>query len=152
MAHKKHEEMLGAVNKSDDFHKKFVEVVVKLRDARAKRVGFQRELDKHKSALEHWKSVVEKEARSRKKKNQAKGSDKESLKNKASEKSKEHSTKQPKKDMQKQSRENSNEQLKKDLNQHSEEGNVEQKNKNSGTVNNKGETDLDTKGGDAIDQ
>ncbi|MFW9881567.1 MAG: hypothetical protein ACFFG0_51535 [Candidatus Thorarchaeota archaeon] len=58
-----HQDMLGKVESSDDFHKKFVDAVMKLRDARTKRVGFQREVEKHKKALEHWQNVVAKESR-----------------------------------------------------------------------------------------
>ncbi len=49
-----HQKMLSAVSKSDDHHKKFVDAVIKLRDARAKRVGFQREVEKHTNAIKHW--------------------------------------------------------------------------------------------------
>jgi uncharacterized coiled-coil DUF342 family protein len=56
-----HQAMLVAVNQSDEHHKSFVDAVMKLRDARTKRVGFQREVDKHKKALDHWQKVFEKE-------------------------------------------------------------------------------------------
>lgn len=58
-----HQTMLSAVNKSDEFHKQFVDCVMKLRDARAKRIGFQREVEKHTKALEHWQNIVNKEAK-----------------------------------------------------------------------------------------
>jgi uncharacterized coiled-coil DUF342 family protein len=61
-----HQDMLGKVESSDDFHKKFVDAVMKLRDARTKRIGFQREVEKHKKALEHWQSVAAKESRKNK--------------------------------------------------------------------------------------
>ena len=63
MAEKKHDEMLAAVKHSDEQHEHFVEAVMKLRDVRAKRVGFQRDLEKHTKAHEHWKKVAEREAR-----------------------------------------------------------------------------------------
>ena len=58
-----HQKMLAAVIKSDDLHKKFVDAVMKLRDARAKRIGFQREVEKHTRALEHWQKVAQTEAK-----------------------------------------------------------------------------------------
>jgi uncharacterized coiled-coil DUF342 family protein len=53
-----HQQMIAAVNKSDDHHKKFVDSVMKLRDARAKRVGFQHEVEKHQKAIEHWRKLA----------------------------------------------------------------------------------------------
>ena len=59
----KHEKMIKAVAKSDNYHKQFVEMVIKLRDARAKRIGFQHDLKKQTTALEHWKKIAVKEAK-----------------------------------------------------------------------------------------
>ena len=58
MAEKMHSEMMNAVNTSDERHKEFVDAIMKLRDARAKRVGFQHDMDKHTKAQEHWKKIV----------------------------------------------------------------------------------------------
>jgi uncharacterized coiled-coil DUF342 family protein len=66
-AEQAHQTMLAAVNKSDTHHKNFVEAVMKLRDARTKRVGFQHEVEKHKKALDHWKKIMEKERKASKK-------------------------------------------------------------------------------------
>jgi uncharacterized coiled-coil DUF342 family protein len=58
-----HQKMLNAVNGSDKHHKDFVDAVVKLRDARAKRIGFQHEVEKHTKAIEHWQKVVDMESK-----------------------------------------------------------------------------------------
>jgi uncharacterized coiled-coil DUF342 family protein len=63
LAESKHSQMLTAVDKSDDFHKKFVDAVVRLRDARSRRIGFQRDMERHLKGIEHWKRVVDKETR-----------------------------------------------------------------------------------------
>ncbi len=65
-AEKCHDEMLIAVKLSDGHHKTFVDSIVKLRDIRGKRIGFQRDRDKHENALKHWKNIAEKEARKNK--------------------------------------------------------------------------------------
>lgn len=62
-ARDRHDEMLKTVNISDEKHKNFVDAVVKLRDARSKRVGFQHDLERHTKALEHWKKVLETESK-----------------------------------------------------------------------------------------
>ena len=62
-ARERHEEMLKSVSVSDDKHKGFVDAVMKLRDARAKRIGFQHDRDRHTKALEHWQKIAETEAR-----------------------------------------------------------------------------------------
>lgn len=67
LTQRKHLEMLESVNISDDRHKKFVDAIMKLRDSRAKRVGFQRDLEKHIKGIEHWNKVAEAEARKQKK-------------------------------------------------------------------------------------
>jgi uncharacterized coiled-coil DUF342 family protein len=60
-AEEAHQGLLTAVNKSDDHHKNFVEAVMKLRDIRTKRIGFQREVEKHTKAIEHWRKVAKQE-------------------------------------------------------------------------------------------
>lgn len=60
-AEKAHQEMLGNVKESDDYHAKFVDGVIKLRDTRTKRTGFQREVEKHMNAIEHWQKVATEE-------------------------------------------------------------------------------------------
>ncbi len=67
LAQRKHLEMLEAVNTSDDRHKKFVEAVMKLRDSRSKRIGFQRDMERHEKSITHWKKVAELEVRKTKK-------------------------------------------------------------------------------------
>jgi uncharacterized coiled-coil DUF342 family protein len=76
LAESKHSQMLTAVDRSDDFHKKFVDAVVKLRDARSRRIGFQRDMEKHQKGIEHWQQVVDKETRAavKQKKKTRKGS------------------------------------------------------------------------------
>jgi uncharacterized coiled-coil DUF342 family protein len=58
-----HQEMIKAVDKSDKYHKDFVESVMKLRDARTKRIAFQRDVERHKKAIEHWRTVADKESK-----------------------------------------------------------------------------------------
>jgi uncharacterized coiled-coil DUF342 family protein len=67
LAQRKHLEMLEAVKTSDDRHKKFVDAIMKLRDARAKRVGFQHDMERHEKGIEHWQKVAENEAKKTKK-------------------------------------------------------------------------------------
>jgi uncharacterized coiled-coil DUF342 family protein len=66
LTEKRHTEMLEAVNVSDEKHKNFVDAMMKLRDARAKRIGFQRDVEKHRKGVEHWKKVAETEERKQK--------------------------------------------------------------------------------------
>jgi len=58
-----HQKMLENVKKSDEYHANFVDGVIKLRDARTKRTGFQREVEKHMKAIEHWQKVAVEEPR-----------------------------------------------------------------------------------------
>jgi uncharacterized coiled-coil DUF342 family protein len=66
-AEENHTKMLNFVDESDKYHKRFVEAMVQLRDARAKRIGFQRDSEKHQKGIEHWQKVYDKETRSKKK-------------------------------------------------------------------------------------
>ena len=72
LAQERHDEMLKSVDISDVKHKNFVEAIMQLRDIRSKRIGFQRDMERHEKGLEHWHKIAETEVRTKKKKKQNK--------------------------------------------------------------------------------